>query len=61
METLKEILMRRDNMTAQDAEELIQEAREDLHDRLAADEFVDDADFMADWFSLEPDYIFELL
>ena len=61
MKSLKEVLMRRDNMTAQDAEELIQEAREDLHDRLAADEFVDDADFMAEWFGLEPDYIMELI
>ena len=61
METLKEILMRRDNITAQDAEELIQNAREDLHDRLAANEYVDDSDFMAEWFGLEPDYIMELL
>lgn len=61
METLKEVLIRRDNMTAQDAEELIQNAREDLHDRLAANEYVDDSGFMAEWFGLEPDYIFELL
>lgn len=61
METLKEVLIRRDNMTSQEAEDLIQNAREDLHDRLASDEFVDDSEFMAEWFGLEPDYIMELL
>lgn len=61
MENLKTVLMRRDNMNEQEALDLIQNAREDLHDRLAADEFVDDSDFMAEWFGLEPDYIMELI
>lgn len=61
METLKEVLIMRDNLTSEAAEDLIQSAIEDLHDRLAANEFVDDAEFMAEWFGLEPDYIMELL
>lgn len=61
MESLKEVLMRRDNLNEQEALDLIQEAREDLHDKLASEEYVDDTDFMADWFGLEPDYIMELL
>lgn len=61
LETIKEILMRRDSMTESEALSLIQEAREELFYRLEQGDPVDDVDFMKDWFSLEPDYIIDLI
>lgn len=58
-ETIKDILMKRDNMSAEDAEALIEDAKTDLHERLAAGEMPDD--ICAEWFGLEPDYIDELI
>lgn len=60
METIKEILMRRDGMTAEDADELIQEAKDDLLERI---EDGDDTahDICEEYFGLEPDYLMELL
>lgn len=59
MESIKEVLMRRDNMSSEDADHLINQAREDMNDRLAEGEMPDD--ICNEWFGLEPDYIFELL
>lgn len=58
-ESIKDILIRRDNMTEVDADNLIAEAKQDLFDRLDEGEQPDD--FCAEWFGLEPDYIIELL
>ncbi len=44
-----------------DAEVLIAEAREDLQSRIKAEGFVDESDFMKEWFNLEPDWFDELL
>lgn len=55
VESIKQILMRRDGMSADEAEELIQEARE------AVVEGQDPEEVCRDYFSLEPDYIWELL
>ena len=51
--------MRRDKMTAEEAEDLIREAKQDLLDRLDAGEYPDE--ICAEWFGLEPDYIMELI
>jgi len=61
MQTLKETLIRRDNLEEHEAEDLINEAQQDLRERLENGEIPDEADFMQDWFSLEPDYIIEIL
>lgn len=53
-ESIKEILMRRDNMSAEDADELIEQAKEAIHDG------EDPEEVLAEYFGLEPDYIFEL-
>ena len=58
-ESIKDVLMRRDGMTAAEAETLIADAIEDLNIRLACEETPDD--ICNEWFGLEPDYIFELL
>lgn len=55
METLKEILMRRDGLSAAEAQDLIDEARE----RVLEGE--DPEEILHDDFGLEPDYLWELL
>lgn len=54
-ETLKEVLMRRDNMTSEEADEAIADA----HERVIEGE--DPEEVLADAFGLEPDYVFDLL
>jgi hypothetical protein len=55
MESLREVLMRRDGMSGDEADELIEEARE----RVADGE--DPEEVLLDEFGLEPDYIWDLL
>ena len=52
---LKRILMRRDRLSEDEADDLINEAKE----RVAAGE--DPDDILHDEFGLEPDYIFDIL
>jgi hypothetical protein len=56
---IKKILMKRDGMTEEEAEDLIQDCKEDLVQRLGDDETP--MEICAEWFGLEPDYIDELL
>ena len=56
---IKEVLMERDGLTYLEADELIQDCREDLEERLALGELPED--IMSEWFNLEPDFIFDLL
>ena len=59
MESIKEILMKRDGLTEKEALDLIADAKEDLHNRLQEGEMPDD--ICQEWFGLEPDYIMELM
>ena len=52
---LTHILMRRDGMERDEAEDLLQDAR------AAVEEGEDPEEVLADWFGLEPDYVFDLL
>lgn len=62
METIKEVLMRRDGMTEDEADEVIALAKIDLQERLENPSAYDSAfDICADHFGLEPDYIHELI
>lgn len=54
-ETIKQILMRRDSMSSDEADELIQTAKERVLDG------EDPEMVLEEEFGLEPDYIFELL
>lgn len=54
-ETLKQILMRRDRMSAEEAQEFIDEARQEVR------EGRDPEEILHEDFGLEPDYIWELL
>ena len=56
METIKQILMRRDEMTSEDADEMIEAAKREFRE-----EGGDPEEIIAEWFGLEPDYAWELL
>jgi hypothetical protein len=58
-ETIKQVLMRRDHMTEEEAEDLITQAKADLNERLAEGE--EPYDICEEWFGLEPDYLMELI
>ena len=55
IESLKEVLMRRDNLSSDEADDLITDAREEIEDG------ADPEEVLAQNFGLEPDYIFDLL
>jgi hypothetical protein len=55
MESIKDILIRRDGMSPEDADEMIKEARQAVRDG------EDPEEVLFDWFGLEPDYFWELL
>ena len=59
IESIAEVLVRRDGITMEDAEHLVALAMEDLSARLSRGENTDDV--CEDWFGLEPDYIYELI
>jgi len=62
MGSIKEVLMRRDNMTEEEAGELIEDARKDLQNRLLhPHKFGSPEEICTDHFGLEPDYIMELI
>lgn len=57
--TIKSVLMERDRMSSQEADRLIKEARQELHNRLTNGEVP--MDICEEFFGLEPDYLIELL
>lgn len=61
METLKQVLMRRDRLTSQEASYLIQKAREALHQYLEAGDMEGAENICEEYFGLEPDYIMDVL
>lgn len=59
MKTIKGILLSRDGMAAENADDLIQAAKEDLGQRLLDGDLP--FDICEEWFGLEPDYLEELI
>ena len=55
VESLKEVLMQRDNMTAAEADQVISEAKQSVVNGANPEEI------LYDDFGLEPDYIFDLI
>lgn len=55
-ESLKQVIMRRDGLTSQEVDELIESAREQIFE-----EGIDPEEVLLNDFGLEPDYIFDLL
>ena len=59
VDSIKAVLMRRDGMNEEEADELIKQAEDDLYERLSKGEMPED--ICEEWFGLEPDYLDELL
>ena len=59
MESLKQVLMRRDGMTSEEADEAIAACKEDMMARIGEGELP--FDILEEHFGLEPDYLEELL
>jgi ATP-dependent Zn protease len=54
--------MERDNMSQEEAEDLLNEAKEEAQNVLEEDGGLEDIeDILLDYFGLEPDYIFDLI
>jgi len=61
METIKEILMRRDGISESEAEDLINDAKEELYELLEQGNTEEAYDICQTHFGLEPDYLMELI
>ena len=59
MSDLKKAIMKRDDLTSEQADALIEDARNDMNERLANGELP--SDICSEWFGLEPDYIMDLI
>ena len=55
MTELKQVLMQRNDLTSDEADELIREAR------LAVAQGADPEEYLREEFGLEPDYVFDLI
>ena len=60
-ETIKQILIRRDNMTSEEANDLILEATEALNDYITNNDTESAHNICSEYFGLEPDYLDELI
>ena len=61
METIKEVLMTRDEMSPASADALIEEAKAQLKCYLDNEDLAEADEICAEFFGLEPDYIMELI
>lgn len=61
METIKEVLMERDGISEEEAEELIREAKEALGEYIENGDLESADNVCEEFFGLEPDYLFELM
>ena len=59
MDNLKSILIKRDGLSNDEADEVIRQARIELNERIINNEEYDY--FMEEEFGLEPEYIFDLI
>ena len=60
-ESIRQVLMRRDNLTKSEAQEQIDGAREQLQEYLAEGDMESAENICQEYFGLEPDYLLELL
>ena len=57
--SIKEVIMDRDGLTSDEADELIAEATKNMYNRLEQGEMPHD--ICEEWFGLEPDYLDQLI
>lgn len=61
LESIAEVLVRRDGLSAEEAKSLIADASVTLQEYVADGDLESAYDVCAEWFGLEPDYIYELM
>jgi len=61
METIKQVLIRRDNMTSDEADDLINEAIETMNEYFDNNDMESAYNICYEFFGLEPDYLDELI
>ena len=61
MESIRQVLIRRDEMSEREADDLIAEAREALLRYLEDGDMTSADDICEEFFGLEPDYLMELI
>jgi hypothetical protein len=61
METIKQVLMRRDKMSAEEADDIITEATREVQRCADNNDLQGAEDVISDYFGLEPDFLMELL
>jgi|APSaa5957512622_1039677.scaffolds.fasta_scaffold321058_1 hypothetical protein len=61
MDDLKTTIMRTENLTSSEADEMITRARAELYLRLEDSSEGSAYDICEDWFGLEPDYVMDLI
>lgn len=59
--SIKETIMQRDELTSEEADSLIAEAKEALEESVMSGDLELAEEVIADYFGLEPDYLDELL
>ena len=59
VDSLKEVLIERDGLSSEEADEVIADARKSLYDRLDQGEYP--LDICEEEFGLEPDYLLDLI
>ena len=61
MEKVKDVLMRRDGISEDEADDLIRDFKEELDMVLSGKSDADPDDLIREYFGLEPDYLMEFL
>ena len=59
VDSIKSVLMKRDRISEGEANKLIEEAKDDMYERLTNGEMPED--ICEEWFGLEPDYLEDLI
>jgi len=60
-ESIKEVLMRRDGISALEAQDIINQAREALQEYIASNDLEAAENVCEEYFGLEPDFLTELM
>ena len=61
MKSIKEILMQRDNLSEKEAQELVEQARDQMHMYLQQGDMDSAYHICEEYFGLEPDYLMQLM
>ncbi len=61
IDTIEEVLVKRDGMSMADAKDYVDQCREELNERIEDGDFIDAMDICAEYFGLEPDYLDQLI